>query len=138
MTDIMVDVPSVCPEDQCTKAFGHELDPNDADHGQGMYATERRRATVALSRLGAIAIQRINDPEYQQTIIELVDTVSAELAFDPVMAIPTTPGYEKQRLAEVVAECTSGIQGSIPQADDYELAEKLLLIIEPYLSDSNG
>ena len=35
MTDLMVDVPNVCPEEGCTKAFGHELDPHDREHGLG-------------------------------------------------------------------------------------------------------
>lgn len=37
MTDIMVDVPKICPEPACSKAFGHELDPNDLAHGRGIY-----------------------------------------------------------------------------------------------------
>jgi hypothetical protein len=38
MTDLMVDVPDMCPAPGCTKSFGHELDPEDQDHGSGMYA----------------------------------------------------------------------------------------------------
>lgn len=37
MTDLMVEVPQVCPESGCTKSFGHELDPTDEEHGPGMY-----------------------------------------------------------------------------------------------------
>lgn len=37
MTDIMIDLPNECPEDGCTKSFGHELDPSDSEHGPGMY-----------------------------------------------------------------------------------------------------
>ena len=37
MTDLMTDLPSICEAPGCTKAFGHELDPNDVDHGDGMY-----------------------------------------------------------------------------------------------------
>lgn len=39
MSDIQVEVPYMCPEDRCTKAFGHELDESDAEHGDGMYKT---------------------------------------------------------------------------------------------------
>lgn len=38
MTDMMVDVPSMCQTPGCTKSFGHELDPKDEEHGPGMYA----------------------------------------------------------------------------------------------------
>lgn len=43
---------------------------------------------------------------------------------------PTTPNYEKTRMAEVVAEVTSGVKGALPEQDDFDLAARLLEIIE--------
>lgn len=37
MSDIQVEVPYVCPDEGCTKSFGHELDPEDNEHGEGIY-----------------------------------------------------------------------------------------------------
>jgi hypothetical protein len=46
MTDIMVDVPNVCPQPGCSKAFGHELDPADDEHGEGMYNTTTTQGLI--------------------------------------------------------------------------------------------
>lgn len=43
---------------------------------------------------------------------------------------PTTPNYEARRLAEVVAEITSGVKGADPEDDDYLIASKAYEFIE--------
>ena len=48
-------------------------------------------------------------------------------------AINTTPEYERDQMALVVAEITSGIKGAMPEEDDYTMADKLINIIEEEL-----
>lgn len=43
---------------------------------------------------------------------------------------PTDHDYEVRRLAEVIAEITSGTKDAIPEQDDFDLARKELRFIE--------
>ena len=35
-------------------------------------------------------------------------------------AKPTNPEYERQRMAEIIAEITSGVKNAIPEQDDFD------------------
>ena len=39
-------------------------------------------------------------------------------------AKPTNPEYERQRMAEIIAEITSGVKNAIPEQDDFDTAAK--------------
>ena len=43
---------------------------------------------------------------------------------------PTNSKYEHQRMAGVIAEIVSGIKGAIPEQDDFDMAQKLIDIID--------
>ena len=46
---------------------------------------------------------------------------------------PTNPEYERQRMAEVIAEITSGVKNAIPEQDDFDTSAELIQIIEDKL-----
>ena len=48
-------------------------------------------------------------------------------------AKPTNPEYERQRMAEIIAEITSGVKNAIPEQDDFDTAAELIKIIEDKL-----
>ena len=43
-------------------------------------------------------------------------------------AKPTNPEYERQRMAEIIAEITSGVKNAIPEQDDFDTAAELIKI----------
>lgn len=48
---------------------------------------------------------------------------------------PTDREYEISRMAEVVAEATSGVRDAVPEQDDYDHARALLDALEEMLED---
>lgn len=48
---------------------------------------------------------------------------------------PTDREYEISRMAEVVAEATSGVRDAVPEQDDYDRARALLDALEEMLED---
>lgn len=48
---------------------------------------------------------------------------------------PTNREYEISRMAEVVAEATSGVRNAVPEQDDYDRARVLLDHLEEMLED---
>jgi len=48
-------------------------------------------------------------------------------------AKPTNPEYERQRMAEIIAEITSGVKNAIPEQDDFDTSPELIQIIEDKL-----
>lgn len=51
---------------------------------------------------------------------------------------PTNKKYEIARLAEVIAEMTSGVQGAISEQADHELAVLIHCIIEEHLEKDDA
>lgn len=48
---------------------------------------------------------------------------------------PTDREYEISRMAEVVAEATSGVRNAVPEQDDYDRARALLMLLDEWLED---
>lgn len=48
---------------------------------------------------------------------------------------PTWREYEISRMAEVVAEATSGVRNAVPEQDDYDRARALLDALEEMLNE---
>lgn len=48
---------------------------------------------------------------------------------------PTWREYEISRMAEVVAEATSGVRNAVPEQDDYDRARALLMLLDEWLED---
>ena len=52
-------------------------------------------------------------------------------------AVPTTPEYEREKMAYLIAEIVSGVRMVAAEDDDFELADKVLAFIEDEIQKEN-